>query len=70
MIDELFRQKVTRARAQTPGEKLLVGIDLFAQVKRRMCDGIRHQFPDADEFRIQQILVQRLKIARQLESRP
>ena len=35
-----------------------------------MADGIRDQFPDADEQRVKEILRERLALARQLENRP
>ena len=34
-----------------------------------MADGIRSQFPDADERRVQEILRERLALARRLEER-
>lgn len=67
LVDKLFRERIIRARQQTPGEKLFVGIHLFARVKQRMCDGIRDQVPDGDDRRVKQILEHRLQIARRLE---
>lgn len=69
LIDELFLDKVRAARKMEPGDKLILGPVLFDQVCRRMMDGIRCQFPDADEARVKQILLERLRIARALETR-
>jgi len=68
LIDDIYREKVRRARATPPGEKVYAGARLFEEVCRRMVAGIRHQFPDADEQRVQDILRQRLAIARRLEN--
>jgi hypothetical protein len=67
LIDELYREKVFRARSMTPQQKLLAGPDLFDLACRIMADGIRWQFPDADEVRVQQILRQRLAAVRRRE---
>lgn len=70
LIDALFRGRVERTRRVPPGDKLLSGPILFDEVCRRMMDGIRHQFPGADDKRVKQILLERLNVARLLESRP
>lgn len=67
LIDELYRRKVLAARRQPPEEKLLAGIRLFDMACRVMADGIRAEYPDADEQRVQEILRERLRIARRLE---
>ena len=51
-------------------EKLCAGGDLFDDVCERMRDGIRWQFPDADETQVEKILRERLDIARRLERLP
>ena len=70
LVDALFMDKVRAAREMAPGDKLMLGPILFDQVCRRMAAGIRHQFPEADEARVHQILLERLRIARQLEEHP
>lgn len=67
VIDQMYRERVQRARQMSPEDKLLAGAELFDRSCRIMTDGIRHQFPDADESRVQQILRERLRIARRLE---
>ena len=69
LVDGIFRERVLRARHTLPQDKFLAGPRLFDRVCRIMKDGIRHEFPDADENRVYEILVQRVKLARRLEGR-
>jgi hypothetical protein len=66
--DQLYRDEVLAARAMTPEEKLLAGPRLFDFACRIALDGIRNQFPDADEQRIRQILAERVELGRRLEN--
>ena len=66
LIDALYRERVLRARQMSPDEKFLAGPQIFERVCRLMKDGIRDEYPDADETRVHEILVQRLEIARRL----
>ena len=68
LIDELYRERVERARQMSPEDKLLSGARLFDRSCRIMVDGIRDEFPDADERRVKEILSERLALARQLEN--
>jgi hypothetical protein len=70
LVDELYRERVLRARATPPEEKFLDGARLFEFTCRIMMDGIRDENPDADETRVQQILAQRLELLRRLEQIP
>jgi hypothetical protein len=67
LIDELFRERVLRARRTPPEEKLLDGPRLFDLCCRIMADGIRNEYPEADEQRVQELLRQRLALLRRLE---
>lgn len=67
LIDEIYRQRVLRARATPPEEKLSAGPRLFEYACRITMEGIRHQFPDADDRRVQEILAERLALRRRLE---
>ena len=67
-IDASFRERILRARQQPPGEKLLDGLRLFDRACRIMSDGIRHQYPDASEEQVRQILLDRLDRLRRLEA--
>ena len=68
LIDELYRERVERARQMSPEDKLLAGLDLFDLTSTIMADGVRDQFPDADQHRVQEILRERLALIRRLEA--
>jgi hypothetical protein len=67
LIDDLFRERVLRARRIPPDEKLLDGARLFDFSCRIAADGIRHQYPQADDQRVLEILAQRIALLRRLE---
>lgn len=67
LINELFREEVVAARRMTPSEKLLEGAKLFDYACAITSAGIRHQYPDADDQRVLEILRGRLELARRLE---
>jgi hypothetical protein len=69
LIDELYRERVRWARETPPEEKFLDGPRLFEYACRIMADGIRNQFPDADEERVQQVVTERLALQDRLEGR-
>jgi hypothetical protein len=65
--DQLYREQVLAARAMKPEEKLLAGPRLFDFACRVAMDGIRQQFPEADENRVREILAERVALGRRLE---
>lgn len=67
LADAIYRDRVERARRTPPEEKLFDGPRLFDRACRIMKDGIRHQFPDADEARVHEILLERLRLLRRVE---
>ena len=69
LADAIFRERVQKARRMSAEDKLLGGARLFDRSCRLMAAGIRSQFPEADERRVQEILRERLAIVRQLENR-
>jgi hypothetical protein len=70
LIDEIYHERILRARETPPEEKLLDGPRLFDLSCRIMIDGIRDEHPDADENRVQEILAQRLDLLRRLRECP
>ncbi|MBI1914855.1 MAG: hypothetical protein HYS12_08970 [Planctomycetes bacterium] len=67
LVDAIYRERVLRAR-ETPSDlKLLDGLRLFDYACRITADGIRNQYPDADEQRVREILAQRIALQRRLE---
>jgi hypothetical protein len=69
LVDDIYRERVLRARRTPLEQKLVAGAELFEYACRLTCDGIRHQNPGIDESRVQQILRDRLALARRLERR-
>jgi len=67
LADEIFRERILRARRTPPEDKLLEGARLFDMSCRITADGIRNQYPDADEQRVQEILAERIALGRRLE---
>ncbi len=59
LADAIFRDRVQKARRMSPEDKLLGGARLFDRACRLMTAGIRPQFPEADERRVQDILRER-----------
>lgn len=68
--DGLYLEEVDWNRNISPEQKLLGGPRQFDMVCSIMRDGIRFQYPEADEERVQEILLERLEIARRLEEWP
>jgi hypothetical protein len=68
LIDELYRERILRARRTPPEEKLLDGFCLFDLAREIMMYGIRKRYPEAAEQRVCEILDQRLELLRRLET--
>jgi hypothetical protein len=66
-FDTIFLDRVRWAGAMSPEEKLLAGARLFELSAKIMAEGIRNEFPEADEHRVHETLLQRLALARRLE---
>jgi hypothetical protein len=66
LADSIYARKVRRARAMTVGERIDTGIELFEGSLGMMRDGIRHQFPEADENEVETILQRRLARLKQV----
>jgi hypothetical protein len=66
LIDAIYRERVLRARRMSLEEKFLAGPALFERSCRIMMAGIRDEYPDADEGRVQEILAERPKLLRRL----
>jgi hypothetical protein len=67
LIDQIYREKVLRARRMSPEEKLGAAFSLFEAACEMTRAGIRAQHPDADEVRVAQLLRERLKIGALLD---
>jgi hypothetical protein len=62
LIDDIFRERVLRARRTPLEDKFLAGPQLFAFSCQIMAAGIRNENPGADEARVQELLRQRLAL--------
>ncbi len=69
LADAIYWERVERARQTPPADKVIASLHLFEFTSKIMAAGIRSQFPDADEHRVQEILRERLALSRRLEER-
>jgi hypothetical protein len=69
LIKQLYADKLRQAREMSGEEKLLAGPQLFELGCRVSKDGIRDQFPNADEVEVDRILDKWLSISRRLRNR-
>ena len=67
LADDIYRERIRRARRTPMEQKIQAGGDLFEEVCQRMADGLRHENPGADEQTIQELLRRRLALLRRLE---
>lgn len=68
LADALYREEVARARAMSPGEKLLEGPRLFERACRVMADGIRHRHPDLAGDEVRAMVVAQMKRIQSLDT--
>jgi hypothetical protein len=67
MVDELFRERIRRGGDTPPDQKILDSLRSFDLSCRLMDDGIRHEFPDADDAEVRRIRSERINRIRKLE---
>jgi hypothetical protein len=67
LADDIYRERIIRARRTSSAEKLMEGPRLFDAVCERMKAGIRAQAPGADEDEVQQLLLQHIRRLRNVE---
>jgi hypothetical protein len=70
LIDELFVEEVRKARSMPLADKLLAGARLFEAACMMTAAGIRRDHPEADQRRVQELLKQRIELAKRLEESP
>ena len=68
LADEIYRDRVRRARRMSIAEKSLAVPELFDLACRISRDGIRAQHPEADDRQVEELLRRRLAIAERLEA--
>ena len=67
IIDEIYREKVLRARARTPDERFTDGLELFDESLAWMRDGVRMQHPGFSDEEIEAEVARRFARVRQIE---
>jgi hypothetical protein len=67
LAEQLYRERVIRARMTPPKFKFLAGEELFKWACSITLAGIGDQFPDADEDERRRILEQRLALRERME---
>lgn len=67
LADDIFRDKILRARQTPPDKRIELGPQLFDWAVRWTLEGIRNQHPDADEAEAHRILSKRMAIKRRLD---
>jgi len=67
LADDIFRDRIRRARSMSPGKKVLLGPELFDYACGITLSGIRAQNPDYTEEECRRELSRRLRIARRLD---
>jgi len=68
LADALYREEVARARAMSPGEKLVEGPRLFDRACRMMADGVRHRHPELDDDAVRGVVEAQLRRLEALET--
>lgn len=68
LLDDIYRERVLRARLVPLEQKLLAGGELFESVCDRMRDGLRDENPGAGRETIEVLLGRRLELLRRLRS--
>jgi hypothetical protein len=66
LLDAIYRERVLRARRMPLEKKFLAGADLFEQACRIAMDGIRDQYGDLGDQRVQELLRQRVALLERL----
>ena len=69
LIDELYRERVLRARSASPESKILAGQRLFEAACEITLLGIRHDFPEYTEEQCRKVLRDRLAMRRKHEGK-
>jgi hypothetical protein len=61
---EALARQIERYRQMTGEERLQIALDLHTLACEVAMEGIRHQFPDADEATVQRELHRRIELGR------
>lgn len=67
LIDQLYREEILRARAQTPQERLRATFEVTRFALRLMRDHIRNRHPEADEQELTRLGRERIGKVRRMD---
>ena len=67
LMDDIFREKILRARRQTPEERFATGLEMFDEGVAWMRDGIRMEHPELTPEEVDAKVAQRFARIRQIE---
>jgi hypothetical protein len=67
LVDEIYREKVLRARMLTPDRRAQIGAELSDLSRQMMREAIRRQFPMASEQSIHELMRRRVDLSRRLD---
>ena len=65
--EAIYIERVLRAQATPPDQKLVDGFRLFERSRGLMRDGVRHQFPDLSPEQVEAMVQERLDIVREIQ---
>lgn len=68
-FNDIIRSRVKQALRVAPAERLLAGLEHSDLSMKVVEDGIRHQYPEADDATVGQLLMERIALMRRLEER-
>jgi hypothetical protein len=61
--EEALQEQIARYRRMTAEQRLAIALDLHELTCKIAREGIRYQFPNADEAEVDRLLHQRLRLA-------
>ncbi|WP_425618675.1 hypothetical protein NA78x_002385 [Anatilimnocola sp. NA78] len=67
LIDDIYRERIERARRTPMEEKLLGGLELFSNACEMARAGLRMRFPNDDEEQINRRLMNQLDLLKSIE---
>jgi len=68
LIDDIYREKVLRARSVPMAEKILAGPRLYAYACEAVRAGVRSQHPEATPEELELLIRERFELIRRLEN--
>ena len=67
-LENEIRRRVQAGSSLSPGERILAGIKQSELAIRVVEDGLRDQYPDADEATIASLLLERIRLMKRIQN--